>query len=53
MAQSVPLIGAAGGAMVNVLFIRHFQDVARGHFTILRLEETYGADDVKAAYAAV
>ncbi len=53
MAQSVPLIGAAGGAMINLLFIRHFQDVARGHFTILRLEGTYGPDQVKAAYAAV
>jgi hypothetical protein len=53
MAQSVPLIGAAGGAMINVLFIRHFQDVARGHFTVLRLEAAYGPDEVKAAYAAV
>jgi len=53
IAQSVPLIGAAGGAMINMLFIRHFQDVARGHFTILRLEGTYGPDEVKSAYTAV
>ena len=53
LAQSVPLIGAAGGAMINVLFIRHFQDIARGHFTVLRLEATYGPEEVRAAYAAL
>ena len=53
MAQSVPILGAAGGAAVNVLFISHFQDVARGHFTVLRLEETYGPDAVRAAYAEI
>jgi EcsC protein family len=53
MAQSVPILGAAGGAMINVLFINHFQDVARGHFTVLRLEEKYDADTVKQAYAAL
>ena len=50
MAQSVPVIGAAGGAMINLLFIDHFQDLARGHFTIRRLERKYGADVVKQAY---
>jgi hypothetical protein len=50
MAQSVPLIGAAGGAAVNVLFIRHFQDVARGHFIVRRLEAKYGVDTVRVAY---
>ena len=53
LAQSVPIIGAAGGAMVNILFINHFQDVARGHFTVLRLEGTYGSEAVKAEYAAL
>jgi hypothetical protein len=53
MAQSVPIVGAAGGAMINILFINHFQDVARGHFTVLRLEDKYGADAVKQAYAAI
>jgi len=53
MAQSVPIIGAAGGAMLNILFIKHFQDMARGHFTVLRLEDKYGADAVKQAYAGL
>lgn len=53
MAQSVPIVGAAGGAVLNILFIHHFQDMARGHFTVLRLEDKYGAETVKEAYAAL
>jgi hypothetical protein len=49
-AQAVPLLGAAGGATVNVLFINHFQDMAWGHFTVRRLERKYGADVVKHTY---
>ena len=50
MAQSVPVIGAAGRALVNILFIRHFQDLARGHFIVRRLEAQYGQNAVRAAY---
>jgi hypothetical protein len=53
MAQAVPIVGAAGGAFINVLFMNHFQDLARGHFTVLRLEERYGADAVKREYADI
>lgn len=49
-AMSVPLIGAAGGAAVNYLFIDHFQDMSRGHFTVRRLERRYGEAAVRAAY---
>ncbi|CUI08735.1 EcsC family protein [Massilia antarctica] len=49
-AMMVPIIGAAGGALVNTLFINHFQDMARGHFTVRRLERLYGPDSVSAAY---
>lgn len=53
MAQSVPVLGAAGGALINVLFIKHFQDLARGHFIIRRLEAQYGQAAVRAAYMAI
>jgi hypothetical protein len=53
MAQGVPLVGALGGATVNVLFIEHFQDMARGHFIVRRLERSYGADEVRRRYAAI
>ncbi|MDY6790929.1 MAG: EcsC family protein [Thermodesulfobacteriota bacterium] len=52
-AQAVPAIGAAGGAIINTLFIDHFQDMARGHFIIRRLERKYGKATVEATYKSV
>ena len=52
-AQAIPLIGAAGGALINSLFIDHFQDVARGHFIIRRLEKRYGENEVRKLYRRV
>jgi hypothetical protein len=49
-AQTVPIIGALGGAAVNYAFIEHFQDVARGHFAVRRLERIYGKETVRAEY---
>ena len=49
-ASALPLIGAVGGAAVNVLFMNHFQRVARGHFAIRRLERQYGASVVRKLY---
>ncbi len=53
MAQGVPIVGALGGATINVMFIEHFQDMARGHFIVRRLERTYGEDEVRKAYAGI
>lgn len=52
-AQAVPVIGAAGGALINLMFIDHYQDVSRGHFTVRRLERLYGEDVVRRAYDAL
>ena len=49
-AQSLPLLGAAGGAVINSLFIDHFQNMARGHFIVLRLEQVHGQEIVRQAY---
>jgi hypothetical protein len=49
-AQAIPLVGAIGGAGVNLLFVAHFQDVARGHFIVRRLERQYGAEAVRHEY---
>jgi EcsC protein family len=49
-AQAVPVVGALGGAAVNYAFIEHFQDVARGHFTVRRLERAYGEELVRTEY---
>jgi hypothetical protein len=48
----VPVIGALGGAAVNVVFIDHFQRVARGHFVVRRLEREYGAGVIRRHYTA-
>jgi hypothetical protein len=48
--QAIPAIGAAGGAIINTIFIDHFQDMAKGHFTVRRLEKIYGKEIIKTAY---
>ena len=48
--QAVPILGAASGALINTLFIEHFQNMARGHFVVRRLEKIYGSEPVKLAY---
>ena len=42
-AGALPILGAVGGATVNVIFMDHFQRVAQAHFALRRLERTYGA----------
>lgn len=48
--QAVPAIGAIGGAIVNTMFMDHFQDMARGHFIVRRLERQYGKDGISVIY---
>ena len=52
VAQGLPIVGAAGGAALNVAFIDHFTRVAYYHFGIRRLERIYGYQPVQAAYRA-
>jgi hypothetical protein len=49
-AMAVPAIGAVGGSLVNGLFMSHFQNMARGHFKIRRLERKYGAQVIREVY---
>lgn len=51
-AKAVPVVGAVAGAGINLIFMQHFQDMARGHFIIRRLEAAYGEPPVREAYAA-
>jgi hypothetical protein len=53
IAEALPLIGAAGGAIINTVFIQHFQNMARGHFIVRRLERSYGHERVEEAYRAI
>ncbi len=51
-ASAIPVLGAVGGATVNVIFMNHFQRVANGHFAIRRLERRYGPTVVRQLYTA-
>jgi len=48
--ESIPVIGALGGASINLLFINHFQRIATAHFIIRALERQYGEEEVKLEY---
>ena len=50
MAQALPVVGALGGATINTMFIHHYQEMARGHFTVRRLERKYGVETIREAY---
>jgi glycerol uptake facilitator-like aquaporin len=50
-AQLVPVAGALSAATLNLIFMQHYQDVARGHFIVRRLEREYGVDAIRDAYA--
>jgi len=52
-AKAIPIVGAVGGGTVNYLFADHFQKIARGHFSLRRLERTHGADVVRTRYEEV
>ncbi len=49
-AQLVPIVGGIGGALINTIFIDHFQSIARGHFTVRRLEKKYSPQLVQEKY---
>jgi len=52
-AQLIPVAGAAGGLALNVLFTKHFQRIAFGHFTVRRLERKYGTELIRREYDLV
>lgn len=52
-AQAIPIVGAAGGALINTLFMDHFQGIARGHFVVRRLERVYGTEMVRHTYTSL
>ncbi len=49
-ATAIPLASAASGATINWFFMQHYQEMARGHFIVKRLEARHGAETVRQAY---
>lgn len=52
-AKAVPVVGAAAGAAINVVFMDHFQKMAEGHFILRRLERHHGTEAVRRAYESL
>jgi len=52
-AQLAPAVGGVAGSTINYIFIDHFQDKARGHFIVRRLERAHGPDAVRTAYDTI
>jgi hypothetical protein len=51
-AGAIPVVGAIGGAAVNLAFMEHFQKLARAHFSVRRLERKHGSEEVQRVYVA-
>ena len=51
--QWIHSFDVAGGAVINLLSIDHFQDMSRGHFTVRRLERQYGTEAVRRVYERI
>jgi len=50
-ASAVPVLGAVGGATINMIFMDHFERIARGHFALRRLERMHGQAEVRRLYS--
>lgn len=51
--QAVPLVGAAGGALINSMFFEHYLSLAQVHFTLRRLERHYDLELVHREATAI
>jgi hypothetical protein len=52
-AQTLPALGAVGGASLNLLFIQYFQNIANAHFAIRRLERKYSPQLIQSCYQQI
>ncbi|MGO9619459.1 MAG: EcsC family protein [Bryobacteraceae bacterium] len=52
-ASAIPIIGAATGGSLNVAFVQHFNDIARGHFAVRALERKYGEARVREEFEMI
>lgn len=52
-AKAIPVVGAATGAAINVVFLDHFQKMAEAHFILRRLEQRHGTDTVRRVFESL
>lgn len=53
MAQSVPFLGAAAGAIINPVFVGYYQQMAHVHFRLRRLEQHHDPDEIRACFERI
>jgi hypothetical protein len=51
-AGAIPVIGAIGGAAINLAFMDHFQKLAWAHFSVRGLERRHGPEQIRQQYLA-
>jgi hypothetical protein len=51
-AQSIPILGAASGAVLNAAYLSYYREMARIRFALMRLAEDQGGEAVITAFAA-
>lgn len=52
-ASALPFIGAVTGASFNIIFLRHFENIARGHFAVRALERKYGPAKIRKEFEII
>ncbi len=52
-AAAIPIIGAATGGSLNIAFVQHFNNIARGHFAVRSLERRYGETRVREEFERI
>ncbi|MGZ3748502.1 MAG: EcsC family protein, partial [Pseudobdellovibrionaceae bacterium] len=52
LAESIPILGAVGGAAINSAFTHYFNQTAYYHFGLRYLERKHGLETIQKAYLA-
>ncbi|WP_159990244.1 EcsC family protein [Pelistega ratti] len=52
-AKLVPGLGAVTGSMLNTMFVDYYQDMAKGHFMVKKLEQKYSEELIKTEYQRI
>jgi hypothetical protein len=52
-ATAIPIVGAATGGSLNIAFVQHFNNIARGHFAVRSLERKYGETRIREEFELI
>jgi hypothetical protein len=52
LSGAIPIVGAAGGAVINAAFTHYFNEAAKFHFGIRKLEKECGEEEIRRLYTS-